>query len=73
MPKKSVVIAPPTPQEITRVAKALYAAAHVNEGLHGRTISPWSTRLDDDPHSRRIWEGLAIAAIDMAVGYAARI
>jgi hypothetical protein len=31
MPKKSVVIAPPTPQEITRVAKALYAAAHVNE------------------------------------------
>jgi hypothetical protein len=70
---KTVRMVPPTPQEVTRVAKALHAAVHVNEGIHGRTISPWAKRLDDDPHSRRIWEGLAIAAIDMATGHAARI
>lgn len=72
MPSRPVHIKPPTPKEIERVAKALYAASHVNEGLHGRTISPWAKRLDDDPQSRRIWEGLAIAAIDMANGTAAR-
>lgn len=73
MADKSVTIRPASSAEITRVAKALHAAVHVNEGAHGRTISPWSKRLDDEPHSRRIWEGLAIAAIDMSTGSAARL
>lgn len=67
------VIQPPTPTEVLRVAKALYAASHVNEGMHGRTISPWHKRLDgDDGGTRAMWEALAIAAIDMANGAAAR-
>lgn len=70
---RSVVVRPPTPKEVERVAKALYAASHVNEGVHGRLVYPWSKRLDDEPLTRTIWEGLAIAAIDMANGTAARL
>lgn len=73
MARRPVTIKPPTPKEIERVARALHAASHVDEGFHGRTISPWSKRLDNDPHSRHIWEGLAIAAIDMTNGAAARL